>query len=283
MYNLTAKDIKIRDPYIVPLKDTGKYYLFGTTDPDPWGAPGEGFQVFESEDLVNWSEPRYAFLPPEGFWGKYNFWAPEVHFYNGFWYIFASFKADGICRGTQILKSDCITGPYAPISEGPVTPRDWECLDGTLYVDEGGNPWIVFCHEWVQVHDGEICCIPLSEDLTHPVGEPQLLFHASDAPWVVNLWTSKDDYCTDGPFLYRGSDGSLRMLWSSFTEKGYAIGIAESQSGSVTGPWVQHPRPVHEGGGHGMVFDTFDGQSLLPIHTPNEHPLERMILLSFQK
>ena len=53
--------------------------------------------------------------------------------------MFASFKAAGVCRGTQILVADHPKGPFVPHSDGPVTPRDWECLDGTLYVDPGGK------------------------------------------------------------------------------------------------------------------------------------------------
>ena len=82
MYNILSNQIRVRDPYIVPVRETGKYYLFGTTDTDPWNA-GEGFLVYESEDLEHWSEPKWAFLPPEGFWANQNFWAPEVHHFNG--------------------------------------------------------------------------------------------------------------------------------------------------------------------------------------------------------
>ena len=282
MYNILSNEIRVRDPYIVPVRETGKYYLFGTTDTDPWNA-GEGFLVYESEDLEHWSQPKWAFLPPEGFWANQNFWAPEVHYFNGYWYIFASFKAEGVCRGTQILRSESVTGPYVPISDGPVTPRDWECLDGTLHVDDSGKPWMVFCHEWVQVHDGEICCIPLSDDLTNAIGEPTLLFRASEGPWVVPLWNSKDNFVTDGPFLYRSKNGALRMLWSSFSTEDYTISYAESQSGTIFGPWIQHETGVVVNGGHGMVFDTFDGQTLLSIHSPNASPLERMKLIPFEK
>lgn len=278
MYPVHVKDIQVRDPYIVP-KD-GKYYLFGTTDPEPWEAPGEGFLVYEGVDLVNWSEPKYAFRPAFDFWAEKNFWAPEVHQFNGSWYIFASFKADSRCRGTQILRADAITGPYEPISEDPVTPADWECLDGTLHVDEAGKPWMVFCHEWVQIHDGEICAMPLSDDLREPAGEPVVLFRGSDAPWKG--WKDAD-YVTDGPFMYRGADGSLRMIWSSFSRNGYAVGIAVSQTGSILGPWEQSPEPAVEGGGHGMIFEDFRGNTWLTFHSPNESPMERMQLVPFAK
>lgn len=278
MYNVLTKDIRVRDPYIVPYE--GKYYLFGTTDTDPWDGKGEGFQTYVSEDMENWEGPLYAFQPGPDFWGEKNFWAPEVHRYKGSWYIFASFIGSGRRRGTQILKADCITGPYTPITEYAVTPADWECLDGTLHVDEEGNPWIVFCHEWVQIHDGEICAMPLSDDLREPVGEPVVLFRASEAPWEA--WRDAD-HVTDGPFMFRGSDGMLKMIWSSFSKNGYAVGVATSKSGSVLGPWEQSVEPSVEGGGHGMIFTDYEGKTWLTFHSPNESPEERMHLIPFEK
>ena len=278
MYNVLTKDIRVRDPYIVPYE--GKYYLFGTTDSDPWNGPGEGFQVYVSENMENWEGPRYVFRPGPDFWGEKNFWAPEVHPYKGSWYIFASFIGSGRRRGTQILKADAITGPYAPISDGPLTPAEWECLDGTLHVDEEGNPWMVFCHEWVQIHDGEICAMPLSEDLREAIGEPVVLFRASEAPWEA--WQDAD-HVTDGPFMFRGSDGCLKMIWSSFSKNGYAVGVATSLTGSVLGPWKQSAEPAVEGGGHGMIFTDFEGKTWLTFHSPNESPEERMQLIPFAK
>lgn len=88
---------------------------------------------------------------------------PERKRYKDKFDMFASFKAKGVCRGTQILIADEPAGPYRFHSDGPVTPREWECLDGTLYFDKKDKPWMVFCHEWLQVGDGEICAMPLRQ------------------------------------------------------------------------------------------------------------------------
>ena len=193
------------------------------------------------------------------------------------YYLFASFKAEGVCRGTQILRAISLREPFEPVSEGPVTPRDWECLDGTLFVDANDQPWIVFCHEWVQVGDGEICALRLSDDLTSAVGQPHLLFRASEAPWAQEINSKgRIGYVTDGPFLHRLASGELIMLWSSFGAGGYTVGIARSASGDILGPWQQMPEPLYAGdGGHCMVFRTFDGQLWLAFHRPNQTPDER--------
>ncbi|HSI84365.1 MAG: glycoside hydrolase family 43 protein [Candidatus Methylacidiphilales bacterium] len=288
----TTQQIQIRDPYIVPVQsEDGKdqrYYMFGTTGTTFWNSPKDSgfdpteecFDAFSSTDLQNWDGPFRIFTRPPDFWADHNFWAPEVHQYQGRWYMFASFKALDKCRGTQILVSDNILGPYVPHSDGPVTPHEWECLDGTLFIDKAGMPWMVFCHEWVQVQDGKVCAMQLSPDLRQSAGEPVMLFRASEAPWtVVNSGTL--NRVTDGPFLHRTESGALLMLWSSVGARGYAIGYARSVSGDILGPWMQEHEPVMgEDGGHGMLFRTFGGQLMCCLHCPNVLLKERPMFLA---
>lgn len=283
-------DIHMRDPFVLPVQEKKTYYLFGTTDADPWKARGTGFDVYASTDLVDWNGPGRAFSPEAGFWAETNFWAPEVHEFNGGWYMFASFKSEARRRGTQILRASAPDGPYAVHSPGPVTPAGWECLDGTLFVEPAGAPWLVFCHEWVQVGDGEVRAVRLSDDLTGPVGEPVLLFTASGAPWVRELVSRKGTpaerrgYITDGPFVLRAADGGLLMLWSSFGDSGYAMGMSRSDSGAITGPWrhLDHPL-VGSDGGHGMVFRDFHGALYATCHSPNRTPDERPVLFRVEE
>ena len=282
-------DIQIRDPFVVPVAEEMRYYLYGTTDRDCWNVPGTGFDCYISSDLENWEGPLPVFRTQAGFWADRQFWAPEVHRYGGYtpsegrYFMFASFKASRVCRGTQVLVSDAPCGPFVPHSSGPVTPRGWECLDGTLFVDQDGNPWMIFCHEWVQVGDGEMCAVGLSRDLETVQGDPLLLFHASEAPWTTPV-DEKGHYVTDGPFLHRAKNGTLLMLWSSFGPRGYALGMARSKTGHVSGPWLQDPQALYdEDGGHGMLFRTFAGELTLAIHTPNKTPNERPVFVPVQE
>jgi hypothetical protein len=222
-----------------------------------------------------------VFTPAEEFWGTHNFWAPEVHTYEEKYYLFATFTAANHCRGTQILVSDSPMGPFLPVSDEPATPLDWECLDGTFFLDEDAQPWIIFCHEWVQINDGEICARKLSKDLSTPLGNPILLFKASEASWPKALPRRDgtglvDAKVTDGPFLHRNREGTLVMLWSSVSPSGYAMGYATSESGAILGPWKQQDQPlVQSDGGHGMIFETFDCKLYLTYHSPNKTPDER--------
>ncbi len=282
-------EIQMRDPFVLPAPELGKYFLFGTTDRDCWNGQATGFDVYSGSDLESWDGPFPAFRPGSGFWADRNFWAPESHAYSGKYYLFASFKSADAARGTQILVADRAEGPYLPHSDGPVTPRDWECLDGTFHVDDSGDPWIVFCHEWIQVGDGEVRARRLSRDLREGLGESILLFRASEAVWTrpprsKTRTIGPGARVTDGPFLWRTKAGDLFMLWSSFSEKGYSMGLARSESGAIGGPWIQEKAPIADtDSGHGMLFRSLEGKIFMTIHAPNDTPRERPVFVEVEE
>jgi arabinan endo-1,5-alpha-L-arabinosidase len=122
----------------------------------------------------------------------------------------------------------------------------------------------------------------LSPDLRSAVGTPVFLFNASEAAWArpLSIPSTKDlqfpVYVTDGPYLFTLNSGKLVLLWSSFGDHGYAMGIARSESGTVLGPWTQEAEALWTAdGGHGMIARTLDGRLFLTLHQPNNSPHER--------
>lgn len=284
---MKRQELNVRDPFVLADAASGQYYLYSTTGQECWGGPASGFYAYRSPDLEAWEGPFQVFAPPEGFWSDINYWAPEVHAYGGAYYMLATFYCTDRHRrrGTQVLRADSPLGPFRVWSDGPVTPEAWECLDGTLYVEDG-QPYLVFCHEWLQAVDGTICALPLTPDLKAAAGAPTVLFHASEAPWSTGSDFAFPDghrevaHVTDGPYLFRSPQGGLCMLWSSFQEGRYAIGVAHS-AGGVLGPWTQEAQSIfREDGGHGMVLNTLGGQQRLCIHSPNTAGEERPLFLS---
>jgi beta-xylosidase len=266
-------DFRLRDPFVVPLPERGEYLLFGTTA-DQRESGAVGFDCWVSRDLARWSGPFPAYRPTQPGW--LDFWAPEVHHWRGRWYMFATIVAAGRNRGTHILVSEHPRGPYREHSKGAATPPQHICLDGTLHVDERGKPWLVYCHEWIQIGDGTICAMPLDDELRGGIAEPTILFRASQAPWVVEARMDQyQGFVTDGPFLHRAANGDLIMMWSSAGKGGYALAIARS-GGGLLGPWFHPPEPIFvNDGGHGMLFRSFAGELLLTLHAPNGGPHER--------
>lgn len=272
-------EINIRDPFV--LIEGGKYYMYGTRAKTCWGA-ATGFDCYVSDNMEDWEGPFEVFSKPSDFWADMNCWAPEVHKYQGSFYMFATFKDSKVHGGTAILKADNPLGPFVEHSNGQITPKDWECIDGTFYLAKDGTPYMVFVHEWVQISDGSICAVRLSQDLSEAASQPETLFHASEATaWVVPITNKKRPglhYVTDGPYLYPMENGRLLMLWSSFGNEGYTQAIAYSDNGEITGNWIQEDKLLFEkDGGHGMIFKALSGELYLTLHTPNEHLKEHPV------
>lgn len=278
------EDIFIRDPYILPVEKDNIYYMYATST--TIGADGEkigGVKVYKSKDLQHWSDPVQVCVIPESNWSRGVVWAPEVHLFQGKYYLFATinsgveWKAEKkdwpkyTWRATQIFRANSPEGPFVPLSTESSTPSDQMALDGTLWVEDG-RPYMIYCHEWVELGDGAMNLVELTPDLSARATQPQKLFCASAAPWSTGMETKSGDrhYVTDGCFLYRSKTGKLLMIWSSFCNGQYAVGVAESTTGRVKGPWRQQPEPIfNRHGGHAMIFKTFDGKLCLTLHQPN--------------
>ena len=266
---MQKEQINIRDPFVV--YENGFYYLYGTRAKD-FGAKTGGFDVYISKDLTEWSEPIACFDSEKyGLNRKVN-WAPEVHKYHGKYYMFATFTKENGLRGTYSLISDHLTGPFTPHSKGALTPAEWECLDGTLYVDEDGTPYLVFCHEHTQILDGTVCYVKLNDDLSAPDGEVVTLFAASSCEYVTPI--QKTHFVTDGPFMYRTKTGELLMIWSSFIQGKYAEFVVRFKNGRL-GLEFEHRKPLLDNdGGHGMIFSDAKN-TYFTYHTPNQMHCER--------
>lgn len=267
---LSSNEINIRDPFI--LTENGRYYMYGTRA-ESFGIKVKGFDVYVSDDLENWSEPVECFNSEKNGMNEGVNWAPEVHKFNDNYYLFATFTQKNGLRGTYILISDNPLGPFEPHSRGAVTPHDWECLDGTFYV-ENGTPYIVFSHEHTQIIDGAVCFQQLSDDLKKAVGEPKTLFRASE-PYYIEKKPAGEHYITDGPFMFRTKSGTLLMIWSTFINGQYAECLVRFSGGSIRNEFEHLAALIDDDGGHGMIFEDGDGL-YLTFHKPNvsgyEHP-----------
>jgi beta-xylosidase len=272
---ITLEKIRMRDPCILADAASKTYYLVGSA--------GRSVRAYTSVDLANWQGPQIIFTAPQDIWGDIpvaGIWAPELHAYRGKYYLFLTFDTrhllaeqwrnwlPRVTRGSQVLVADAPGGPFQPFQSRSTLPPDMMTLDGTLWVEDG-VPYMVFCHEWVQIKDGTVEYVRLKDDLSETVGEPTRLFDGSDAPWNQK-GRQRGDHVTDAPFLHRGKTGKLYMIWAGFSTTGYTEGIAISASGKLAGPWTQQAEPLYTNdGGHGMLFPTFDGKLMMVLHAPN--------------
>ena len=270
-------EINIRDPFV--LVENGKYYMYGTRAKS-FGCKTGGFDVYIGTDLENWSEPVEVFDSEKHGYNSQVNWAPEVHKVGDSYYMLATFtKPDGL-RGTYILKSDSPEGEFLPHSKGSVTPDGWECLDGTLY-EENGKKYCVFCHEHTQILNGTVCVVELSDDLTEAVSKPIELFDAGS--YIKREASESCHNVTDGPFFYKTSKGKLLMIWSTSIDDNYIQCIASSDNDSVLGNWYHLEPLFKDDGGHGMIFKGLDGKLRLTLHCPNRSLFEKPVFFEIRE
>lgn len=284
---MKREEINIRDPFV--LVDEGKYYLYGTRSETAW-TDAEGFDVYVSEDLENWTPAKEIFRRTPDFWATSNFWAPECIRIDESYYMAATFGGSTRKKGIQILKAASAEGPFVPLTKYPVTPAEWNCLDGTFYHEKNGAVWLVFSHSVPEEPRGAICAAPLNTSMTKFTSKPKILFYMATVSWAKPIPFAKaefgvdgDAFFSDGPYLFTAGDGKLCMLFSSWSHHGYAMGIATSSDGTLTGQWLFSEVPILDGGGHGMIFSDKNGELLLTYHHPNEPKTEHPVFEPLKK
>lgn len=268
--------IRLSDPFILADKQSKTYYMTGT-----------GGKMWKSKDMKLWEGPLEVVQTDPDSWMGTNpmIWAAEIHQFKNKYYYFATFTNQKVIidtvkgnaierRASHILVSNKPDGPYVPMKDATYLPADKPTLDGTFWIDKDGKPYMIYCYEWLQNWDGTIEKIELKPDLSGSIGQGELLFKASSAPWSKE----KNDKgkvvpnkVTDGPFLFYTGTGKLGMLWTSWVFDKYTQGVAYSASGTLSGPWIHEPEPITPPNfGHGMLFTDFNGQLLMAAHSHKE-------------
>ncbi len=279
-------DIRIRDPFV--LTGDGIYYMYKSDyTPD-----NKNIWVLKSRDLEEWSEPETVYTLADDSWGCADLWAPEVHFYNGKYYMFLSLLGKNGLRGTEISVSDTPDGTFVPLTNRPATPSDRSCIDGSLYV-ENGVPYIVYSADWPfnfveekGCYVGAIWAVEMTPDLKAEAGEPFCLFLSDEALDVPDSFEYEGKmitrYGSDAPFVQRLKNGKLLLTWSPMPDGNYVVLGAVSDS--IKGKWEHLKKPIFDkNGGHAMFFDGIDKKRYMGIHCPEKMPFERAMFLEFDE
>ncbi len=274
------EELSMSDPYILADEATRTYYLTSS-----------GGRMYKSTDLKMWTGP-YNVIDIKGLWLERAGFAAAAEVHKiGPWYYYAGTWSDHSDliqqvprrynvphNQTYLLRSDKPDGPFTDFAVTPgydYQPHDWDCIDGTLY-EEDGKVYMIFVHEWTQLIDGTMDYIELSPDLSYTVSpHPVTMFRASELPCCgemnslgeATFGLKMPGWVTDGPQMFRTQTGRLGMLWSTWGKERYLQAVCYSESGKISGPWVQEPEPfLANNSGHGMLFRTFEGKLLYVVH-----------------
>jgi len=260
--NLFAKQLNdtiyLADPTI--FLDKGVYYLYGTSG-------NEGFLVYASSDLKNWTKPTgknkgFALKKGDAF-GNKGFWAPQV-FKRGKNY-FMAYTAD---EQIAIAHSRSPTGPFVQ-EELKAISGTCKQIDPFVFTDTNGKNYLY--HVKLD-HGNRIFVTQLKDDFSDVIPETTKFCLSGTTPWEN---TAKTDWpVTEGPTVIK-KENLYYLFYSAndFRNPDYAVGYATSSS--ATGPWIKYQgNPIISkkllkinGTGHGDFFMDKNGALQYVFHT----------------
>jgi beta-xylosidase len=246
-----SSPVLLGDPFI--LLHDGVYYAYGTQD-------ANGIRVYTSDDLLTWKTPaRKLALSKEDVWADRWFWAPEVYFLKGVFYMY--YTADEhICVAT----SDSPLGPFKQAEKKPMI-ADEKCIDNSLFIDDDGKAYLFFD----RFNDGLNIWVAELEDnlLDIKNGTMTKCIHVSQE------WEKVWPRVNEGPYVFKHNH-VYYMTYSanSYESPSYGIGVATATH--VRGPWTKYEKnPIYQfvgdlqGIGHSALFADKDGNLRITFHS----------------
>lgn len=236
------------DPSIIRVEDN--YYMVNST-----------FEYFpavvisHSKDLVHWEIIGHAitrndYLDLTGIEDSHGFWAPDISYYKGTYYIFVTLRLNNAIEGQArtrfrrqvIVKSDRPEGPYSKPDF-----IDIDGIDPSHFVDDDGSHYMVITPGANLVKLNDKCTKALSDK--------------------VSIWPGTGERAPEGPHVFKKDGYYYVILAEGGTGYGHRITVARSQQ--LFGPYEPSPyNPVMrqtdpdapiQRAGHGKLVQTQTG------------------------
>lgn len=265
----------IGDPQII-LHD-GVYYCYATSS-------DQGFLVWESRDLENWSEPQMCFRAIDS-WGESHFWAPEVTCLNGKFVMHYSAMSRALhSLRVGVAVADHPAGPFRDVHDAPMFDFGYAAIDASALVSPEGN-FLYFSRDCSEnfvdgVPTSQLYCVRLNDDLTETVGAPVLITTPENDFEKKSLSMDDPHLWNEGPcVIYRNGRYIMNYSANWYASNDYAICVATADH--PMGPWkksVNNPvlscRADLFGAGHNAFFTARDGRLMTAFHiqTDPAHP-----------
>lgn len=247
------------DPFL--LTYNGKYYVYCTTQNESTlenfattSTDIDGFEVYESSDLKTWENKGYCLKKGDGVIGEKWFWAPEVTYYNGKFYM--------VYTSEEHLAMAVADNPLGPFRQ---TEQKWlresKAIDGHILIDDDGKAYLYY----VRLGGGNrIFVATLTEDLLSIEEEYEECLIEAQEPWET-----VDCKVAEGPFVLKHK-GLYYLSYSCNHTRcpDYSVGYATSPS--PFGPFkryegnpILHRNEKFWGVGHHSFAYSADGSTLI--------------------
>lgn len=271
----------VHDP--VMIRQDSTWYLFCT---------GNGITVYSSPDMKNWNRQPPVFTAPPawtkaavpGFKG--HTWAPDISYYNGWYYLYYAVSAFGKNTSAIGVAVNKTLDPQSPgfqwIDKGMVIQsvpgRDnWNAIDPNFITDSLGTAWLSFGSFW-----GGIKMFKLDSTATRPAA-PQV--------WYTLATRHRDEGIADAlpgnaaieaPFIYKKAHYYYLFVSFDYCCRGEksTYKMMVGRSAQLQGPYTdKENRRMTDGGGslllagdarwHGVGHNAvvaFNGNDYLVFH-----------------
>jgi len=251
--------VLLGDPFI--MLHEGTYYAYGTEAEN-------GITVYTSSDLLTWKKEKELALHKNDTWADRWFWAPEIYFVSGKFYMY--FSADEHI-GVAVAASPL--GPFVQTQKKPMIEGE-KTIDNSLYIDDDGKPYLYFD----RFNDGLNIWVAELEDDLQTIKESTL----TPCIHVSQVWEEVWPRVNEGAFITKHK-GLYYLTYSGNSYESQSYGVGYATSTSPMGPWTKFDKnPILQnpdtlvGVGHSAMFRDKAGQLKIVFHAhhdqKNIHP-----------
>lgn len=261
------------DPEVLLSKNTGKYYIYSTSDGNP-GWSGTNFTCFSSSDLENWTDEGVILelASDQVPWADGNAWAPAIEEklvddkYKYFFY-YSGNPVEGEGKQIGVAIADSPTGPFTDLGHSIVAQSPvghGQQIDVDVFTDPvSGKSYLYWGNGYMagaELADNMTEIVPETVTVLTPEGGTLETYAYREAPYVI----------------YR--DGTYYFMWSvddtGSPNYHVAYGTAKSPLGPIEvaeQPVILSQDPANGilGPAHNSAVELPDGQWRIVYHRIN--------------
>ena len=196
--NPIIKHMRTADPSCHVWAD-GKLWMYPSHDPDNAGNNYDGmdgYHVFSTEDLVNWTDHGEVLHSRDVAWnGTGSMWAPDCAYKDGKYYLYFPSKINSTSFRTGVAISDKPEGPF--VAE-PDFIQGTTGIDPMCFIDDDGQAYLYFGYS------GNPFVAKLKDNMIELAEEMRR----------INIGTNPEAY-VEGTWIHK-YNGKYYMSWSNY-------------------------------------------------------------------
>lgn len=272
------------DPFV--WEHGGEYFAIGTGEREASGYPSEMvFPLLRSKDLLNWRRASRALLRPDPALGM-NFWAPEVAFADGKFWLYYSVGFGDKQHQLRVAMSDTPLGPYQDYDHALIDLNSCPfAIDAHPFQDDDGQWYLFYARDFLDssrdLRPGTALMVARMKSMTELDGAGEVVLRAR-RDWQrferdrAMYGLTYDWHTLEGPFV-RKREGRYYCLYSAGRWENDTYGVDYGVADNVMGPYSDDGneggprvlRTVHGeliGPGHNSVVRGPDGSDYIVYH-----------------